>query len=77
MAAKKKKVGTAGKTTAGIPGGMKAPTQTTIMRPPPGTYDPALDAQERAANRGLDDLILDTGTTRDRNLEDLIRSLSH
>jgi len=72
MAAKKKKVGTAGKTTAGIPGGMKAPTQTTIMRPPPGTYDPALDAQERAAGRGLGDFVLDTEQTRGRNLTDFV-----
>src|SRR5688572_13697732 len=30
------------------------------LRPPPGTYDPALDAQERAAGRGYEDLQADT-----------------
>lgn len=30
-------------------------------RPPSGTYDPALDAQERAGNRGLADLVQDIG----------------
>ena len=28
-------------------------------RPPPGTFDPALDQQERAAGRGLSDLMMD------------------
>lgn len=30
-------------------------------RPPTGTYDPALDSQERAADRGLTDLVGDIG----------------
>jgi hypothetical protein len=51
------------------PGGFtpfKAPT-----RPPTGTYDPVLDAQEGAANRGLADLVMDTETDRTRSASDL------
>lgn len=35
-------------------------------RPPAGTYDPALDAQLRAAQRGFQDLRLDTETANQR-----------
>jgi hypothetical protein len=32
-----------------------------LMRPPPGSYDPALDASGRASNRGITDLKQDIG----------------
>lgn len=44
----------------------------TLLRPPPGSYDPALDAQERAANRGLGDLVLDTEKSGSRSLTDYL-----
>jgi hypothetical protein len=44
--------------------------------PPPGTYDPNLDAQQRASGRGLSQLVedigADTGTQRVRAQQDLI-----
>lgn len=51
-------IGGSGRTSGGAgggTGGFQIP-----LRPPPGTYDPALDAQERAANRGYGDLQADT-----------------
>lgn len=39
-------------------------------RPPAGRYDPALDAQERAARRGYEDLQQDVGRDRRRLTED-------
>ena len=39
-------------------------------RPPAGRYDPALDAAERAGNRGLADLLADSGTGRTRAATD-------
>lgn len=45
--------------------------QRTYLRPPPGTYDPNLDAQERASQRGLGDLISDVGQSRERGATDL------
>lgn len=39
--------------------------------PPTGTYDPVLDANERAAGRGLKDLVMDTETARTRSASDL------
>lgn len=39
-------------------------------RPPTGTYDPVLDQQERATQRGLADLVADTGTNRTRAASD-------
>jgi len=38
-----------------------AQKRAALAVPPPGTYDPGLDAQERATNRGLSDLIADIG----------------
>ncbi len=37
-------------------------TPFAVPKPPPGYYDPALDSQEGAANRGLLDLQQDAGT---------------
>lgn len=37
---------------------------------PPGSYDPALDAQQRAARTGLEDLQADTGLAGQRGQED-------
>jgi hypothetical protein len=39
-------------------------------RPPTGTYDPVLDAQERASQRGLADLVADTDLNRTRSASD-------
>lgn len=38
--------------------------------PPPGFYDPAIDAQVRASSRGLADLFADTSTARLRGAND-------
>jgi hypothetical protein len=46
-------------------GGGQAP-----LGPPPGTYDPQLDASLRASERGLRDFIFDTRRTGGRSLED-------
>lgn len=40
--------------------------------PPPGTYDPALDSQVAAADRGLADLRLDTEKSQTRNSNDYL-----
>lgn len=40
------------------------------LRPPSGSYDPILNAQERAARRGYRDLRRDTEQQRERGLED-------
>ncbi len=40
--------------------------------PPPGTYDPALDAQLRAGGRGLFDLEQDTSLMNERELDDYL-----
>jgi hypothetical protein len=42
--------------------------------PPPGTYDPALDAQLRAAQRGYGDLTLDTEQGAQRGQSDYVTS---
>jgi hypothetical protein len=51
-----------------------AQKRAALAIPPPGTYDPGLDASERATNRGLGDLIADigadTGTNRVRGTTD-------
>lgn len=54
------------------PGLRTAPFKPTVVpkRPPSGTYDPALDAQERAAGRGFGDLQQDTGRDQGRLTED-------
>lgn len=44
-------------------------------KPPTGTYDPALDASERATGRGLADLVMDTETGRTRSASDLALGL--
>lgn len=41
-------------------------------RPPPGTYDPALDAQERAGDRGYGDLVADTELGNERAQDDFL-----
>jgi hypothetical protein len=41
-------------------------------RPPPGTYDPALDAQERATGRGYEDLVQDYGVAKGRAQDDFL-----
>src|SRR4051794_14570350 len=49
----------------------RAPGRTvTLDRPPPGSYDPDLDAQERAANRGYGNTIEDVGRARERSATD-------
>lgn len=40
---------------------VNAQKRAALAVPPPGTYDPGLDASERATNRGLGDLIADIG----------------
>ena len=40
------------------------------LRPPPGSYDPSIDAQERATGRGLSDLIGDTYRGNERATSD-------
>lgn len=44
------------------------------LRPPAGKYDPQLDAAERAANRGLGDLTMDTDRSRERMNSDYLLS---
>jgi hypothetical protein len=39
-------------------------------KPPTGSYDPALDAQQRASQRGLGDVRMDTATANTRSLND-------
>jgi hypothetical protein len=41
-------------------------------RPPPGTYDPSIDAQVRASGRGLGDLQQDTGIANQRGQDDFL-----
>lgn len=43
---------------------------STPDRPPPGTYDPSLDAQLAASGRGLGDLQMDTGIANQRAQDD-------
>lgn len=43
-----------------------------VTRPPAGTYDPTLDAAERAANRGLGDLTLDYERDAEREQSDYL-----
>jgi hypothetical protein len=47
-----------------------AAKKVTLGRPPPGTYDPDLDAQERAAQRGYGNTIEDVGRARERASSD-------
>lgn len=57
----------------GVPGKPGGPVPfLTPTDPPGGTYDPALDAQERAATRGLGDLRQDTETGGERSLSDYL-----
>lgn len=42
------------------------------VKPPPNTYDPALDSQERATARGLADTVQDTGKNNQRAFSDLL-----
>lgn len=45
---------------------------TAATKPPPNTYDPNLDAQQRAGNRGLADLLADIGLKGERSSSDYI-----
>lgn len=47
-----------------------------MSRPPSNVYDPSIDAQQGAANRGLGDLRIDTEKSRDRLGQDLQSSLA-
>lgn len=47
------------------------PKPTNTTRPAYGTYDPGLDQQDRATQRGLGDLIADIGTANRRSTTDL------
>jgi hypothetical protein len=51
------------------------PTTNPIVRPPAGTYDPALDAQMRAAERGFQDLRIDTEQGNERANTNYYQSL--
>jgi hypothetical protein len=51
--------------------GRPVPKKKWVPPPPPtGTYDPALDAQRRAASRGLRDTVADTSTANTRDTVD-------
>lgn len=45
-------------------------------KPPPGTYDPALEAQRRAGQRGLAQLLEDIGTANTRDSEDFAGAMA-
>jgi hypothetical protein len=49
---------------------VQAKRNPTLIAPPPGSYDPNLDATERASGRGLDDLADDTSYEKTKNLSD-------
>lgn len=51
-------------------------TRSPLPRPPVGTYDPAIDASERAAQRGYRDLRTDIGTANTRAASDYAIGLS-
>jgi hypothetical protein len=57
----------------GLPGGPRRGFVPFVppSRPPPGTYDPSLDANERAAERGLLDLTQDTERAGSRAYTDV------
>jgi hypothetical protein len=44
--------------------------QGKVTSPPPGTYDPNLDAAQRSSQRGLSDLISDVAQGRERSTTD-------
>jgi hypothetical protein len=50
--------------------GWKGFTPYVPPKPPTGSYDPALDAQLRASQRGLGDVRMDTATANTRSLND-------
>ncbi len=50
--------------------GFGSARQPVPFRAPPGSYDPGLDAAERASQRGLADLLEDTGTANTRDFRD-------
>jgi hypothetical protein len=52
------------------------PSATSVAPRLTGQYDPALDAQYRASQRGLEHLRQDTGTAGSRSGEDLMTTLS-
>jgi hypothetical protein len=55
------KVGTGALTATPKPPTAPAPVAPSSVLPPPGQYDPALDAQGRAGDRGLAQLLQDLG----------------
>jgi hypothetical protein len=54
-----------------------APAPKLPVNPPPGTYDPALDAAVRAAGRGFGDLQMDVGTANVRAQDDFALGTGH
>jgi hypothetical protein len=54
-----------------VGGGYKPNPTVAPVKPAYGTYDPTLDQQERAAGRGLGDLVADIGTANRRATTDL------
>lgn len=60
--------------TGGLYGGSggAAPAPAGPTRPPAGYYDPALDAAERAGERGLGDFRIDTDTANSRASTDYV-----
>ena len=46
------------------------PLGYTIQNPPPASYDPVYDVEERSATRGLNAILEDATTSRVRNLND-------
>ena len=77
MARRRVTVGTVvGPGRAGLPGGKMVATPAPVLKPyvppplPAGSFDPALDAQRRAATRGLGDLEQDIQTAGVRDTVD-------
>lgn len=67
--------GLVGAVTAPMSGGMYVKPAVQVS-PPPGQYDPSIDAQVGAGGRGLSDLTLDTETAKERGGQDLNSTLA-
>lgn len=63
--------------SGGTGAGDAGPTTTAdgFSQPPIGTYDPSIEAQRRATERGLQQTLQDTKTERKRTLQDLQQQL--
>lgn len=61
--------------TPGVPGLGSGPSKTSVAPNLIGQYDPALDAQYRASQRGVDNLRQDTATSGGRRDEDVMGAL--